>query len=220
MPDEYDNKKDEQHCVIKNPLEYAGVIFLVLGFLGSGVLLIIAGQEMVKSSPDFELIEIVYIVGAIFFLLGMIGYYMNMPSIFCANSDRGVMYFGNMFILLGFFGIAGFMFGTGLAFYDPAAPVPENVRDFGYISGVFCLLFAIGWLIVNAEKNMACNDQVFVHTIGHYLIVIFLIVAGGLFFGFGNLFGEGDVEDAGHVLIVIAVSYILIAVGLFCCSCL
>lgn len=205
-------------CEIADPCSYAACVFLLLGFLGAGIMLIITGTELQKSVPDFETAEVVYAIGAGFFILAMIGHYMGVPDVICGTKKKGLPYFGHMFIFLGYVGVAGFMIGSAINMN--AGPDASSVEAFSYLAGAFLIVFVLGWLIGNHERMACCeNDTFLVSSVGHYLVVIFMLVAAGLYFGFGVLFKDGNIEDSGTVLLVIGVCFIITSIGMVLLKC-
>merc|ERR550517_375548 len=89
-----------------------------------------------------------------------------------------------MLVLLGFGGSAGFVLGMGINL-SKLNPVGESAaQSFAYLAGVFTFIKALGWILAYMSE-MTCMNGCQPRAAAHYLFIIFTMIIGGMWMGFG-----------------------------------
>jgi len=212
--DEPEPKPEPVECA--DPLKYTGVAMFVLGFVMAGVFMIVAAAELDKKSSDEDDLQTYVIIAAIGMIVALVGLFLVEPNGVCADRERGQRYFGLMLVLIGFGGAAGFVMGIAINLSKRSPDGQNAVQSFAYLCGVFTFIKALGWVLAYMSE-MTCISGCQPRAAAHYLFVIFSIIIGGMWMGFGYEYSwkhQKD-DDAAVMLYVIGVCDLVRAIAAF-----
>jgi len=212
--DEPEPKPEPVECI--EPLKYTGVAMFVVGFVISGVFMIVAAAELDKNRTEQDDLQTYVIISAVGMIVALVGLFLVEPNGVCADRERGQRYFGLMLVLIGFGAAAGFIMGMGINLNNLNKAGESAVQSFAYLCGVFTFIKALGWVLAYMSE-MTCVSGCQPRAAAHYLFVIFSIIIGGMWMGFGYEYDwkHKNDDDAAVMLYVIGVCDLIRAIAAF-----
>jgi len=202
--DEPEPKPEPVECT--EPIKYTGVTLFIIGFVLSGVLMIVSAAELDKKKPDDDDLQTYVIISAVGLMIALIGFFLIEPNGVCADRERGQRYFGLMLVLIGFGGASGFVLGVGINLGKVNKVGESAAQSFAYLAGVFTFIKSLGWILAYMSE-MTCVNGCQPRAAAHYLLVIFSLIIGGMWMGFGYEYDYKyhNSDDAAVMLYIIGV---------------
>jgi len=196
---------------------YVGSSLMTVGFLVSGVFFIVAGAELDGDLGDVDRssLESFYAIAGAGLVFALLGFFLSEPDMLCGKRERGRLYFGTMMILIAFVSAAGFIWGTALRLDVATMQAESDVQTYAYLTGVAYLTLVVGW-IISFYPEMTCGDTgCNARSFGHYMITVFVLIAGCLFFAIGGLYDYAldDRSDVAVQLYLIGTCGLLQSIG-------
>lgn len=200
-----------------------GALLYVLGFFTAGLMMIMAGDELNKSSTSLQSVHDLFWVSAIFLLFAGIGIVIEKEKVICGSgAENDAMSFVGLLEMLGIFGMS--TGGMGLAIYysdeknsttEESAASAHERESLAQFTGVASIVFLISCLLLTLAQQKWCSQQ-FILGCTTSVVCIALSV---FWFLFANDQTSGaDNDDLSVHCYVIGILFVVIGFA-GCCKC-